>query len=469
WDTVLWEEESAEQPELHLAEDPVAAPDVPVPLHPPSPAHAPTGDIVQEDDAPIFKVPRRFVDLASTVACHQAGHRWGLLYRVLWRITHGEHHLLQVEVDADVHELLMMEKAVRRDVHKMRAFVRFREVVHVGTTRYVAWFEPQHHIVELNTPFFVDRFAGMEWSILTPQRCVHWDGVKAVYTPGVSRHEAPTGDAMEALWLQYYSHIFNPARVKTHAMLAEMPIKYWKNLPEAAVIPTLLQQALPRVDTMMARSHALQSGLKEAHPATVPDTDDLEVLRDAAASCKACPLYKDATQTVFGEGLAKAEIVFIGEQPGDQEDVAGKPFVGPAGKLLNQALEDAGIDRKTCYVTNAVKHFKWKRQGKRRLHQTPVQAEIKACKPWWQAELGILKPRVLVCLGVTAAKVVLDHAVKIGDVRGEFMETPWSAHTLVTVHPSSLLRQPDIAAKELAYAQFVEDLKKVARSLHVAA
>ncbi|WP_009959312.1 UdgX family uracil-DNA binding protein [Verrucomicrobium spinosum] len=447
WDTVLWEDASDSQLALGLLDE--------------TPASVAQAAV----SAPTYSVPKAFMDMARTVACHRSAHRWSLLYRVLWRITHGEHHLLKVAVDPDVHELHTMEKSVRRDVHKMRAFVRFREVVHEGQVLYVAWFEPQHHILELNAPFFIDRFAGMQWSILTPERCLHWDGVKATYTPGVSRHEAPTGDAMESLWLQYYAHIFNPARVKTHAMLAEMPMKYWRNLPEAAIIPTLLEQASPRVEVMMERSHALQSQLKEAHPADVPNTNDLEVLRDAAATCKACPLYKDATQTVFGEGHVSAEIVFLGEQPGDQEDLAGKPFVGPAGRLLDQALQEAGIDRETCYVTNAVKHFKWKRQGKRRLHQTPVQAEIHACKPWWRAELAIIKPRILVCLGATAARTVLEHAVKIGDVRGEFMETTWCEKTLVTVHPSSLLRQPDPEIRAEEMARFVADLKLVARAL----
>ena len=202
------------------------------------------------------RVPRSFVDLATRVACHSDSHRWGLLYRTLWRITHGEHQLMQILVDPDVYRLKQMEKAIRHDMHKMRAFVRFRAVQHEGSTWYVAWFEPDHHIVELNAPFFTDRFANMYWSILTPNRCVHWDQTNVSFSEGVSRTEAPTEDATESLWIKYYSHIFNPARVKTHAMLAEMPKKYWKNLPEAAVISDLLREAPSRVNSMMAKSHA---------------------------------------------------------------------------------------------------------------------------------------------------------------------------------------------------------------------
>lgn len=203
-----------------------------------------------------FKVPKNFLDVAKRVACHADPKRWSLLYRVLWRLTHGEHPLMNILVDPDIHRLYRMEKAIRHDVHKMRAFVRFRAVEHAGDPWYVAWFEPVHHIVELNAPFFRDRFAGMCWSILTPDRCAHWDGRDLSFTSGASRSDAPTEDATEALWLRYYANIFNPARVKVHAMQAEMPRKYWKNLPEAAVIPALLREAPARVNSMMARSHA---------------------------------------------------------------------------------------------------------------------------------------------------------------------------------------------------------------------
>ncbi|MGV3532076.1 MAG: UdgX family uracil-DNA binding protein, partial [Chthoniobacteraceae bacterium] len=185
----------------------------------------------------------------------------------------------------------------------------------------------------------------------------------------------------------------------------------------------------------------------------------------AAAGCTACPLYKNATQTVFGEGPRKAEVVFLGEQPGDQEDRAGHPFVGPAGQLLNRALDEVGIDRKRCYVTNVVKHFKWEPRGKRRLHQTPNSRDIAACRPWMEAELKILKPSVVVCLGSTAAKALFGAAIRVTKDRGHFMETEWSAKTLVTVHPSSLLRAPTEEARAEAYAAFLADLRVVLAAL----
>ncbi len=412
-----------------------------------------------------IRVPRKFLEICRRVVCHRDPDRWGLLYRVLWRVVHGEPRLLEVVVDPDIHRLLRWDKAIRHDVHKMRAFVRFRLVsMEDAEPWYVAWFEPQHHIVELNAPFFTDRFAAMHWSILTPDRCVHWDGKRLTFTSGVSHAEAPAADEVEPLWLKYYAHIFNPARVKTHAMQAEMPKHYWKNLPEAALIPALIREAPARVETMMRRSHTLiDSDVGEWHPATPPPTHDLAQLRAAAAACTACPLYKSATQTVFGEGRESADVIFVGEQPGDAEDLSGKPFVGPAGKLLDQALAEAGIDRSAVYVTNAVKHFKWEPRGKRRLHKTPNSRDIAACRPWLEAEVAALKPRVLVALGATATGALLGSKVKVLRDRGTVVPSEFCAQTIVTVHPSSLLRAPNEAARAEAYSLFLADLRIIAR------
>jgi uracil-DNA glycosylase family protein len=181
-------------------------------------------------------------------------------------------------------------------------------------------------------------------------------------------------------------------------------------------------------------------------------------LRTAASACRACPLYKNATQTVFGEGPLDARIVLIGEQPGDAEDREGRPFVGPAGNLLDRALAEAGVDRAQCYITNAVKHFKWEPRGKRRLHKKPNNAEIGACRPWWKAELALIKPQFLVCLGSTAAHAVLEREVKVLRERGSFVKTEWAERTLITIHPSSLLRMPDPESKAREFARFVEEL-----------
>jgi DNA polymerase len=190
-----------------------------------------------------------------------------------------------------------------------------------------------------------------------------------------------------------------------------------------------------------------------------PASKDLNVLRTAANKCKACPLWKFGTQTVFGEGPARARIIFVGEQPGDKEDLEGKPFVGPAGRMLDKALEEAGVDRSETYVTNAVKHFKWEPAGKRRLHKKPNSREIAACRPWLLSEIEALQPELIVCLGVTAAQSVLQRAVKITEERGKILDSLFGAKVLVTVHPSSLLRIQDRPDKEQAWNAFVKDLK----------
>jgi uracil-DNA glycosylase len=197
----------------------------------------------------------------------------------------------------------------------------------------------------------------------------------------------------------------------------------------------------------------------------VPDRPTLKKLHEAAAGCKACPLWETGTQTVFGEGSPAAELVLVGEQPGDEEDKAGRPFVGPAGRLLDQALEEAGIDRKLAYVTNVVKHFKWQARGKRRIHQKPNAAEIAACRPWLDAELGLLNPKVLVCLGATAAQALLGRQFRVSKDRGVPVESDLAPVVMATVHPSAILRSED---RERELALFVEDLRRVAKALRAA-
>lgn len=197
----------------------------------------------------------------------------------------------------------------------------------------------------------------------------------------------------------------------------------------------------------------------------LPDSPSLGSVREAARDCQACHLYKRGTQTVFGEGPRKAEVMLVGEQPGDAEDLAGHPFVGPAGRLLDKALEDAGIDRKQVYVTNVVKHFKWEPRGKRRIHAKPNAAEIQACRPWLETEIALVKPRVLVCLGATAAQALLGKSFKVSRQRGELVASPLAPIVTATVHPSSILRAPDDDARREELRRFVEDLRGVAEHL----
>jgi uracil-DNA glycosylase len=197
----------------------------------------------------------------------------------------------------------------------------------------------------------------------------------------------------------------------------------------------------------------------------VPPKPTLSALREAAARCKACDLWKRGTQTVFGEGSPRAQVMLVGEQPGHEEDLAGRPFVGPAGKLLDRALEEAGIDRRQTYVTNVVKHFKWEPRGKRRIHAKPDVVEITACLPWLRAELEVVKPRALVCLGATAAQALLGRKFKVTQQRGQFVPSPLAPLVTATVHPSSILRAPDDETRRAERARFVEDLRTVAKAL----
>jgi DNA polymerase len=379
--------------------------------------------------------------------------------------------LLDIASDPDVAEIAAMAKAVRRDEHKMHAFVRFREVGRETKSHFVAWFEPEHHIVELAAPFFAKRFADMPWSILTPDLSAHWDGHAISITPGVARSEAPTEDRLEEIWRSYYASIFNPARLKVKAMQKEMPKKYWRNLPEASLIKPLIANAERTTREMIANEatepHKAQKREDFSMPRKVAaSADSLDALREEAASCRACPLWKDATQTVFGEGPARARVMLVGEQPGDKEDLAGKPFVGPAGQMLDRALEEAGIEREKVYVTNAVKHFKFVPRGKIRLHQKPSTPEIKACRQWYERELAAIKPDLVVAMGATAAQSVYGKITPINKSRGRLIELADGTQVLVTVHPSYLLRLPDEDAKVREYQRFVADLRIAAELLN---
>ncbi len=420
-----------------------------------------------------FTVPRSLVALAETVIQHSDPERFARLYRLIWRAHRGEKHLLEITTDPDVHTVQELAKSVRRDTHKMRAFVRFREVPpregEEAGTKYVSWFEPDHYIVEANAAFFVRRFATMVWSILTPYRSVHWTGESLEFAGGASRADIPDDDRLEAYWRAYYSSIFNPARLKIGAMTSEMPRKYWKNLPEAAVIPELIRNAGARVEQMVEQpvisppKPARAPRPTQASTATGPGegSTTLATAAQEAAACRRCDLWQPATQVVFGEGPVDARIMMIGEQPGDQEDLAGRPFVGPAGQLLDRAMAEAGLDRQAVYVTNAVKHFKFEPRGKRRIHAKPGTSEITACKFWLELERAEVKPAITVMLGASAAQSVLGRTVTISRERGRPIPLAGNTQGFVTVHPSYLLRLPDPEAKEREYAKFVDDLRTI--------
>ncbi|MDB3935275.1 UdgX family uracil-DNA binding protein [Granulosicoccus sp.] len=410
-----------------------------------------------------------FMQDAKAASCHSSDDRWALLYSILWRMNHDEPQLLELAGDSEVTLLRNYSKAVARDVHKMKAFVRFRKV-EGEPPRFVSWFEPEHYIVEYAAPFFKRRFANMQWSILTPVGCVHWEGEGNLwFSEAVDQQVAPANDQFEDAWRVYYKSIFNPARLKVTAMQSEMPKKYWKNLPEAQEIQALISSAENKTRSMIDQvkdNDKLQCGARPSHPDQLvqekilnASLSALQATRLKASLCSDCPQASAATQTVFGMGPEDARIMIIGEQPGDQEDLQGIPFTGPAGQLLSAALKRAGIDRDQCYLTNAVKHFGFVPRGKRRIHKRPDASVVSACGHWLQKELQIVDPDIVIYLGATAASTRFGRHVRVENDRGHLIQAENRKH-LITAHPSSILRLQPGLTQQSAYVKFVNDLKQ---------
>ncbi|HOB66044.1 UdgX family uracil-DNA binding protein [Ottowia sp.] len=453
-------------------------------------------------------VPSAFLALARRVVLHSAPGRFDALYALLWRLVH-EPGLRHDPLDAEWLRLRQMARAVQRDAYKMRAFVRFRPVrddaapdtnAHNGAdTLHVAWFEPEHDVLEAVAPWFARRFASMRWAILTPRQSVRWSpsSQRLQFGPGAERAQAPAADDGEALWLTYYRHIFNPARLNLPLMRQHMPRKYWANLPEAAAISELAAGAAARTATMLAASEgasppahlldqelvALDGQAPEPHlalktptppqssglrpsaadtPALAPRHTSLAALHAAVQACAACPIGVCATQAVNGNGPLGARLMLVGEQPGDQEDLAGQPFVGPAGRLLDQALARAGLNRGELFLTNAVRHFKHELRGKRRLHKTPGQREAAACLPWLLREIDLVQPAALLALGATAARALLGPGVTLAQSRGRWRPGPGGRPVFVTWHPAALLRLPE-RERARVWALWLDDLRAAAQ------
>jgi DNA polymerase len=406
--------------------------------------------------APPLPLPRAFVEAAREVFLHAAPDRLALLHRLAVRIARDPRHWDDT-LHADRLRFDRCRQEVRREIHKMHAFVRFRPIAAepddggAAATRHVAWFEPAHHVLEAAAPFFARRFANLRWAILTPRASMAWDGRALVEGPGASGADRPPPDAGEALWLAYYRSIFNPARVKVAMMKKEMPVRFWPQLPEAALIAPLLAEAPARREAMIAAGGAPRGPRRCGAPvdagAATPEAEaeGLDGLRRAIAHCRDCPGAESATQAVFGEDAAggtgrQARLMIVGEQPGDQEDLRGRPFQGPAGQLLRAAFGTLGWPPQALYLTNAVKHFHHQLRGKRRLHQTPGQREALACLHWLEAEIEALRPSAAVALGATAARSLLGREVAILANEGRWFTRDDGLPVLVCRHPSALLR-----------------------------
>lgn len=422
-------------------------------------------------DAPPVVLPRVLAELIGLVVCHSDTERYALLYQAVWRVLGGEHRLLEIASDPLVHRLEAMAKSVRRDIHKMHAFVRFREVGNPergdpdGGERFVAWFEPQHHILQAVSEFFVERFRSMAWSILTPRGSLHWDRTRLIVGPPARREDAPAEDGFEAGWRVYYENVFNPARLNPRAMRQHMPAKYWRNLPEAAAIPDLIRESPRRLRTMLEREAAQptkRDPLKAVAAMAQQGPRTLEELNRLIAASP--PLTPGADRAVLGEGPIGAAIAFVGEQPGDHEEREGRPFVGPAGQVLDKALAEAGIDRARTYLTNAVKHFKYEPRGKKRLHKRPNPGEVKRYRWWLHKELAFVRPHLVVALGNTALLALTGEPLSVLKSRGPLSLAGFTGYA--TVHPSYLLRLPDEGGRDAAYRQFSDDLRR-ARALAI--
>jgi probable DNA metabolism protein len=398
-----------------------------------------------------FKVSARFLEMAEAVSYHRSPEKWQLLYSLIYRLAYENPRLLDLSIDEQVSMFHAMEHQVRRDAHKAKAFVRFRKLETEAGDRYVAWHEPEHLILPYVAPFFRDRFNVLDWTILTPDASVRWNGKKLEWGPGCAQENGPQGDNLEELWGCYYKSIFNPARVKIKAMKAEMPRKYWHSMPETRLIEGLLAESDERVDAM----------IRAAPPSAldyIPSCETLAELKQALPGCRACELCAKATQGVFGEGLETSSLMLVGEQPGDVEDQLGVPFVGPAGEVLQEAMRRAGLSREGIYLTNAVKAFKHRKEGKRRIHEKPTPREVGACKPWLQAEMARVRPSIVLCLGLTAALAVLGQSVRLVDVKGKVIDIGTERKAIVTHHPAHILRIQDEGEKRVAMEELVQAL-----------
>jgi len=416
-----------------------------------------------------FTVPREFLSMCTRITLHRDPGRFDLMYRLLWRMrrTPG---LAHDSLDPDMLRANLLARSIRRDMHKMKAFVRFRPVHdQADDPLHVAWFEPEHRIVAATAPFFARRFAQMRWAIMTPDVCVQWDGRQLTYGPGAQRSDAPGPDAGESLWLTYYANIFNPARLKLAMMRKEMPRKYWHNLPEAALIGELSAQAIVR-SGQMVEAEATQPARRivplvqpDRHRAgSLSENASLDELAQAAQSCRECPIGEHATQAVWGQGPSDARLMIVGEQPGDEEDLRGQPFIGPAGRLFDRALTHLGWERSTLYVTNAVKHFKFELRGQRRIHKTAAQQEAAICADrWLSREIENVRPNGIIALGATAARALVGRSVPVMTARGQWMPGVAGVPVLVTLHPAALLRM-EPAERQAAFDRWCSDLSQAA-------
>lgn len=392
-----------------------------------------------KNESTYFSVPLDFLRLAEKVAYARDEDRWDLLYRLLYRLQFENRDLMNIDVDPDVYRALNLAHAVRRDIHKMHAFVRFKKKVKNCEDIYVAWHQPEHLIVQLAAPFFVRRFGDKPWAIFTPDESAHWDLKNLSFAPGLPQREFQDEDYWDEIWKTYYKSIFNPARIKIKMMKSEMPPKYWSSMPETSLIQTLVREAPQRLQQM---------ALNHNNVAYVPESNSLEEIHGALKSCRACPLYKkneELQPAVCGLGHINAKIMIVEDKPSQ------------CGEILDQVLEQNNIPKEKLFLTNAVKHRKISK---------PTGSEIHACKPWLEAEIKYIKPKIIVVLGSTAALAILGRLPTISKERGKIIRGSAFAEVIIlSWSPSNISQISDKKEASLRLQQLNEDFNLVKKIL----
>lgn len=387
------------------------------------------------NDLTHFSVPIDFLRVAEKVAYARDEDRWDLLYRLLYRLRFENRNLMNINVDPDVHRILNLAHSVRRDVHKMHAFVRFKKRIKNNEEVYVAWHQPEHLILPLAAPFFVRRFGDKPWSIFTPDESVHWDLEKLSFASGIPQREFQNEDQWDEIWKTYYKSIFNPARIKIKMMKSEMSPKYWSSMPETSLIQSLVREAPQRLQEM---------ALNHNQAAHVPDLNSLEEVYIALNKCRACSLYQkneELQRAVCGSGNIKAKIMIVEDKPSE------------CTKILDQILEQSDLPKEKLFFTNAVKHSKTTK---------PTGSELHACKPWLETEIKYIKPKVIVALGSTAALAILGRLPKLSEERGKIIRgSPFAEIIILSWNPASLLQMSNKEEASLRFQQIKDDFQLV--------
>lgn len=396
-------------------------------------------------------LPRKRWPDAYAISCFRDLSERNFLDEICLRLREQGSGFFANPADALTVEWTARLKAIRRDVHKAHAFVRFKKLEIEGSEFFVAWHRPQHATLDLFVRLFCRRFPKMNWMVATSSESAHFSSGKLKFGPGCPEESLQIEDNWEEHWRTYYASIFNPARLMVQAMQREMPKWHWRTLPESRLIPDLIRRSANTVARMETKAQSSAA-------AFVPgEAENLSQLSDALPRCEGCRLHAHCRPT-FGAGNAKASLFLLGEQPGDEEEKQGMPFVGPAGQLLRQAAEESGIDWLAIYVSNAVKHFKYEYRGPYRLHKRPERDEVAACRPWLQKEFSLVRPKVVVCLGSTAALSASGRLWPVERYRGTWLPSSADHRLLLTYHPAAILRAPPEKSAHY-YRDLVADLR----------